>query len=340
MSKFPKNPRGQIVAAVAFDQQTETIVRTVSSLARHFEMGVHLVSVVEPTLANPWIQLSGAQMAYFPIYPDVDEADRQDKLARMVELARRFELPFPVTTSVAYGLKAQTIISEAIAKRATVLVTGFDPESYRLSLTGMSTALMLLADAPLPVLAVTAGAAPDFDKPRFKVLIADDLTETTQEAVRNGYEIASELEQAEVRQTYVHGDFRELLRSRWEEFVCRFPGKDCGTLTPDSLWENEFQTLLAQAKAQGSPFRKKAEIANVKITLDVRTGTDVPEEFRAVAKEFAPDLVVFGRHRLLRSRPFLIGRMPFRTMLQMRQPILVVPPTGELYARLPFPASV
>ncbi len=340
MSQSPKNPRGQIVAAVAFDQQTEAIVRAVTSLARRFEMGVHLVSVVEPTLANPWIQLSRAEMAYFPIYPGVDEADRQDKTTRMADLARRFELPFPVTTSVTYGLKAQTIISEAIAKRANVLVTGFDPESYRLSLTGMSTALMLLADAPLPVLAVTVETAPDFNKPRFKVLIADDLTETTQEAVRMGYEIASGLEHAEVRQTYIHGDFRELLRSRWEEFKSRFPDKDCGTLTPDSLWETEQQTLLAKATAQGAPFRKKAELAHVKINLDVRTGTDVPEEFRNVAKEFAPDLVVFGRHRLLRSRPFLIGRMPFRTMLQLRQPVLVVPPTSELYARLPFPASL
>lgn len=339
MQNPSKNPRGQIVAAVSFDSQTEAVLRTSVSLARRFDMSLHFVSVVEATFLNPWIQVSASEMAYYPIYPEVDEAERRNKLARIEELARRVESAYPVTTSVTFGLKTPTIVAEAVAKRANLIVTGFNPDSYKLNLTGMSTPLSLLAEAPMPVLAVCEGATPDFAKKPFKILVADDFSETTKEAVLKGFELAAGLEAAEVRQTYVHGDFRELIRSRWEEFKCRLPDKDSATLTPDSLWENEYQALLAKGKEQGSPFRRKAELKGVKVSLDVRTGRDVGQEFNDVVDEFQPDLVAFGRHRLLRARPFLIGRMPAQTMLQLKKPILVVPPASELYTRLPFPAA-
>lgn len=340
MTQASRNPRGTIVAAVAFDAQTDAVTHTATALCRRYDMNLHLISVVEPTLANPWIQVSTAELAYFPIYPEVDEAERQDKLKRMEELARRLETPFKPTTSVAYGMKTQTLISEAVARRANLLITGFDPEAYRVTFSGVSTALTLLADAPLPVLAVTKDAYPDFNRKGFKMLIADDFTEATHEAVLKGMELASMLDRAEVRQVHVHGDFREVLKGRWADIKARFPGDGVGTITPESLWENEYQTLLAKGKTQGAPFRKKAELAGAKLELDVRTGNKVAEEFQDAVEEFNPDLVVFGRHRVLKARPFLIGRMPSRTMLQLRKPVLVVPPASELFARLPLPAPV
>lgn len=50
-----------------------------------------------------------------------------------------------------------------------------------------------------------------------------------------------------------------------------------------------------------------------------------------------PDIVVFGRHRMLKAKPYLIGRMGFRAMLEARRPVLMVPPQEQLYAALPFP---
>jgi nucleotide-binding universal stress UspA family protein len=199
--------------------------------------------------------------------------------------------------------------------------------------------LSLLANAPLPVLAVSAGAVPDFGKASFRMLVADDFLESTQEAVRKAFELAAGLEQAEVRQLYVHGDFRELIRSRWEELKCRFPGPASASLTPESFWEKEYQALLAKGRAQGGPSLLQAERAGTKVDLDVRTSNDVAAELDEVLREFSPDLVVFGRHRVLRARPFLIGRMPFKTMLQLGKAVLVVPPSTELFARLPLPAA-
>jgi hypothetical protein len=70
----------------------------------------------------------------------------------------------------------------------------------------------------------------------------------------------------------------------------------------------------------------------------MRTGK-VADELHEAAQEFAPDLIVFGRHRLLRARPFLIGRMPFRTMVHERRAVLLVPSASELAFWGPFPSE-
>jgi hypothetical protein len=51
-----------------------------------------------------------------------------------------------------------------------------------------------------------------------------------------------------------------------------------------------------------------------------------------------PVVVVFGRHRTFKAKPYLIGRVGFRTMLETGRPVLVVPPRVHDVPE-PFPVA-
>lgn len=331
--------RGTLVAAVAFDRQTDTVIKTAVQLGRRFKLDVHLVNVTESLLYEPMI---GDLPGYYTIPGLVAEREAEIVDQRGRELARVVDQIAPdvnCTAKALVGDTVRTLIAEAEAKRANFILTACNPAEYRLLYRGFSTALGLMHEAPLPVLTVSDESPLNLLKDGARILIADDLRESTGEAVRKGYELAGELEHAVVRQVHVHGDFRELIRDYWLDFKERTPGlRSSQEKTLESLWNDEYQLRKDRLARHGMPFRGKAERAGAKVELDVRTGA-VHEQLHAAAAEFEPDILVFGRHRLLRAKPFLVGRMTAKAMLEEKRPVLSVPSESDLYAKLPFPGA-
>lgn len=332
-------PAGAIVAAVGFDDQTDLVVETALSMASLSGAHVVFVNALEPAYYDA-IAVESPGFSVLPALLQANEEerlrDREKMMAGLVERARRdYTTAAPIVGRVRRGDVLRMLINEAISVRAKLIITACHPSAYRLLPEGFSTALSLMHHAPMPILVV--GATPvRFDRPGVRLMIADDLQESTREAVRKAYQLAMALEDPLVKHMHVHGDFRELLRDAWVDLIQRIPGLRMLDQTPDSLWSDEFEARMTALRQQGRPFSQAAEQHGAHIDFDVRTG-DLGTEMRAVTEAFAPDLLVFGRHKLLRTRPFLIGRMPFKAMLQERRAVLLVPPTGDLYARLPIP---
>lgn len=331
-------PRGSFVAAVGFDRQADTLVRTAVELARRFDLEIHLVNVTETMIYEPMI---GDLPGYYTIPGLVAEREqflvdqRQQDLQRIKD---QIEGEVPVTVKAVIGDTVRSLISEAEARRANFLLTACNPSEYRLLYRGFSTALGLMHEAPFPVLTVSDETPLALDKKGVKMLVADDLRESTGEAVRKAYELAARLDSPVVRQVHVHGDFRELIRDYWHDFKERTPGIRTDGKTLESLWNDEYQLRKDRLAKHGAPFKTLAERAGAQVELDVRTGA-VHEQLHAAVQEFGPDLLVFGRHRLLRAKPFLVGRMTAKAMLEERKPVLSVPSESDLYAKLPFPGS-
>lgn len=320
-------PKGLILAAVGFDDQTPAVVETALSLARKTGAAVRLLNVVE----QPAYDMIGMEVPGFYVLPaviqeatDALRKERQDKMAKLVKDLRA---SLDLEGLVVEGDCIRATVAEATRLRANVIVTGSHAEAYRFLPRSFSTALSLMAEAPVPVL-VVSGKPVDFEKDGMRLLVADDLRESTREAVRRAYELAAALPGARVRQTHVHGDFREILRDTWREHASK---------VPENLWVAEHEARRAAMNQQGAPFRKKAEAAGAAIELDIRSG-DVGPELEAAIDDFQPTVLVFGRHETLRARPFLVGRMTFKAMLRPQLAVLVVPPASA-GPRLPFPAA-
>jgi hypothetical protein len=73
-----------------------------------------------------------------------------------------------------------------------------------------------------------------------------------------------------------------------------------------------------------APYLEYLEASTGKYTADVVAGS-ARSQLSWVSQEFEPDLLVFGRHAALHHKPFALGRMPYREMLRLQRPMIVVP---------------
>lgn len=338
MTESPSHNKGLAVVALAFDDRKEVLVQSAISLARRFGMSLKLIHGVEPPVYDTMV-VETPTIVSIPT-PILEETARQIKERRMEMTAlveRLKKLRIDVSADVIEGDAVRSIISCATNLRANLILTACHPEKGRFLPQGLSTALSLMHEAPLPVLVV--GDSPiDFEAEHFRILVADDLQQSTQEAVRKCYELASHMPGSHVRHVHIHGDFREMLKETWQDLREKIPGLKEVAPTPETVWREDYEARLLALRRQSMPFRLSAEKNKVFIEPDVRTGS-VQKEIENVVTEFKPQLAVFGRHRLLKTKPFLIGRVPLRTMVEFKNSILLVPPRDDLYSTLPFPAA-
>jgi nucleotide-binding universal stress UspA family protein len=338
MKPSSRDPKGLAVVALAFDDRKEALIQTAISLAHRFDVSLKLVHVVEPPMYDT-MAVEAPTVISIPaaVLEDVARQikDRKMEMNALVERIKKNHID--VSGEVLEGDAIRTIIGSAVNARANMILTACHPESNRFLPQGLSTALSLMHEAPLPVLVM--GASPlNFEQEGLRIMIADDLQASTREAVRKSYELASLAPKSHIRHVHIHGDFRETLKETWRDLREKVPGLKELTVTPDSIWREEYEARLLALRRQSMPFRLQAEKAKVLIEPDIRTGS-VRTELHNVTAEFDPHLCVFGRHRLLRTRPFLIGRVPLHIMIEERRCVLLVPPREDLYAALPFPAA-
>ena len=125
----------------------------------------------------------------------------------------------------------------------------------------------------------------------------------------------------------------EIVRDTFRDFVATHPALGTGAATAEHLLERDYADRKTNLSNRGQPYRAHATA----IESDIRSG-NVLKELHTSIVEFNPDLIVFGRHHALKTRPYLMGRVPFRTMLLEKKAVLVVPPADALYANLGFPS--
>lgn len=338
MQTLPGSPRGVLVAAVAFDDQTDSLLETAVSLAERFDMEVRFVNVLDNLAMDPWVMEMPGNYMSMPIYRETQEKMVRERRKMLIELVDRVRLKARerAVAEVVSGDVPDSLIAYAKLHRANLILTACSSASYRITPKGFSTALSLMADAPLPVLVVNRERPLNFSAASLRLLLADDLQASTNEAAIRTYELAMRLGRCRVRQVHVHGDFRELIKESWSDLAGRYPGLSDASASDDPT---AFATkkITDNLQARGLPYRQQAEQRGATLELDVRTGP-VHDEIHQACQDFDPDLLIFGRHKFFRSRPFLVGRMSFRAMLHDQRPILLVPPSESLYANLPFPA--
>ncbi len=329
--------KGTLVVAVGFDERTPDLVASAQVLSQQFGLAIHFIHAIEPPVYDVMAIETPAVVA-LPLVVQEELArvarEREEQMNAVVRSCT--QSGFVASGLCLEGDPVRTIINEAIRLRANLILTANNLGSDGFFPIGFSTSLSLLHDAPLPVM-VLGKTKLSFSTQPFKILIADDLTEGSREVVQKAYELASQVKGSKVRQVHIHGDLRESLRDTWRDLRGKLPFLESQDSTPDSVWVQEYEARLAHLRQQGLPWRRRAEDQGVKIENDVRSGS-VDKELTQSIADFKPDIVCFGRHRLLKARPFLVGRVPGRVMLQNQNTVLLVPPTKDLYAKLPFPA--
>ncbi len=313
MKGFGTNKNGSVICAVDFGPATGAVIQTGCSLGKALGQNVEALHVVVPVPTD----LAGLDHPLYAPYPPVNQAIQEEILAEkrsaMEELVRASEGKVQ-GGSVHLGAVVDEILAFRASKNADVIITGISPRDFHRTLGGLSTALALMHAADCPVIAVDQDCSHDFTTPGARILVLDDLRDDTLGAVNWAYNLATILPNARVRHTHVippaEGALTRGLKRAWGSL-------GYGPSEPISDEDFELYSLDKLRKRSPRDFQANVE-------FDLRRGI-VADEIGKAARDHAADLLVFGRHRLLHTRPFLIGRMPVSAMLSAHRPIAVVP---------------
>lgn len=317
---------GLIVAACAFDAQEKAVINSARSLAERFGMEVRFVNVVELMPYPIWaIEAPG----YYPCALAWNMAEEgelmQQARVRLADTVAKSQLGARAKGEVLSGREAaRTVIDYAKLCRASIIVTAC-ADSYGLVAGGFSTAMTLMAESPVPVLAVKADQPLDAAKSPLRILLADDLEPGSENAARQTYLLAAQHGQCQIRHLHIHRDFRERSRDAFKRYLKDHPALAGDSVGIDKILADERSARVQRLHDRGGPFRKAVEAGKSTVEVEIREG-GVTDTLAAVLEDFNPDLVVFGRHEMLKTRPFILGRVTLRTMLGTNRPVMVVPP--------------
>lgn len=334
--------RGLALVCVGFDAETPALTKAAVALARKAKLDLRFVYVDEG-LFEPWVadmplyQFSGA------VIYETQQKIREQHERNLKELVTSLPADIKASFELLTGDVAAAIGNDAIKHRANLVMTAYNLDKNAADApAGYAFAVRLMADAPLPVLVMNRRRPLDLDRAEFSILVGDDLQPSCEEAVRKAFELATFVAKSggrcRVRHLHIHGDFREALRDRWQDLQAKHPFL-FGDKVPEEVLLAEYRGRIERLRSRGGSFHEAADKAGVVTEPDVVSGQVHSQIDNAIA-DVKPDLVVFGRHKTLKVRPYLIGRNGLNVMLKIGLPILVVPPRDQLYAPMPFPGSV
>ena len=171
------------------------------------------------------------------------------------------------------------------------------------------------------------GSTADFQKKDLGILLADDLSEHSETAVMTGYDFAAALGGATLHHLHVNSLTEENLKVSLETASAASHAGSLRGLTGKEIFEMAIKALDQKMKSRSPGRRLLLEASGGKYHSEVVTG-DVADEMQLVANRASVNLMIFGRHRTFRRKPFLIGQLPFYAMLTPNRPIMIVP--GEM----------
>ncbi len=324
---MPKSFRGnhsQVLAAVKMGDDDHPSLKFAAQLCRRTGMRLRLVSVVDLDQFRD-VRYAPNDLFDFTlvrsIIGDDAQASVEDELRRM---AMKLDVGSPVTTSVSIGKTAQCVIAEATVSGSSVIVTGASKGNHRFVLKGLSTALSLMAESPVPVAVINDACHVDLTRESLKIFVADELSGASERAVLVAFDLALALRRTDV--VHVHANpldmetFAKAIQ-RLENFRDEGYLKDFG---PSEMWDAAQRDLLDQIRHRASSRTLFLETVGGKYQPEVLYGGVLPEMEKTIEAQ-NPDLLVFGRHHTVHRRPFSIGKVPFHFMLSHNRPLVIVP---------------
>ncbi len=325
MSKKFLGKKAKIEVALELDGRCPNLIAVAKNVAARTGMTLRLAHVVEPfSDAYPptLVDLKG------PLADVVEAIDASRQLSAEAKLRAAAPGTGDAETCLLVGRPSRALMVDAEVVNAAMILVGAGARSsgsYSVMPAGISTALQLMAEANRPVMVVGANCERDLAAPRLKMLIADDLTPGSEDAVRAGLDFARALGDVDVLHLHVN----PLTEARLEAAVAEIRASPATSAAREvdaaevfARTQAHLQALLAERAPE---HRALLSIKGSTCVTEVVVG-DAADAIDAAAARIGADIVVFGRHRRLHLGAWSWGKMPHREMLAQKRIVLLVPP--------------
>ncbi|MBC7660115.1 MAG: universal stress protein [Chitinophagaceae bacterium] len=324
--QIAKEKTKPIVAALKLDSSDHSVLAATRYFARRLHAPVELVHSIRPILSyvgsgdatvNPYY-------GYEMNFALSSERAARTQLSQLVQTLDDIE----VRAHVVRDFPADAVLGVVQDYSASMIVCGVrskdqekDGKSF---LSGLSTGLTLASEATVPVLLVP----PDllgFNDP-LRLLIADNLESEGDFALETAMKLANDLHAEQLVHVHVqNATFREIdhMIDSVRESMIR------GQMPSDPLLNRELYMERISAQTVEEMVRRCREhnIHALNSTLYeavCRFGHPAEEVHNEVLNREI-QLMIFGRHHLIRKHTLSLGRIPYNAMIEDRVATLVVP---------------
>lgn len=313
-----------IVAGIKFTPGTKDFLSSLISLAERTDMSLKLTHVVEPW-RSPGIVPPGEYVSPY-IVRQAEEKRLKEAQETLEYTVKNIQGKIPLSTHVLSANAADGIRSDALTSRASLVVCSIKPMSHRFIPQGFSTALAMMAQSTIPIMVIPEEKNIRFTQDRLTILICDDLTETSAEAVTTAAEFAGSLQNCNLVHLHVHPEPTHKLvewavqisqMSQTKDLTYGFP------IRQETIVEETEQAIRKKLTERLLVPAYLLEQSKVSYEQKTKFGS-VFEEITSVVKSIKPDLIVFGRHYFVHKHPVSIGKVPFYAMLSLDTPVMVI----------------
>lgn len=326
MSKHFMGSGNKIIVAANFDNAFERLTKNALEVAGRTGMSLRFVHVVDPVSGQAPRSVLRKISDLDSIFDAVDES-RQMKAEQRLTAALGARVNAD-SAAVLCGDPVKAVLADATCAQASMIMVAATGSSYRFVPKGFSTALRLMTESDIPVLVAPLGGrdqqhdpAYSLSKKRLRMLIADDLSDAGQDVVFSALDVARALGDTDVLHIHACSLSDEQIRS-WID-----------GLSPAAREQRDAAEIsLAIRRSQDEALKLRAperipllEARGGSYKHEVVSG-EPDEEIMKAADAFEADIVVFGRHRMLRGKSFGIGKVPFHAMLEQKRLVMIVPP--------------
>lgn len=309
-----------ITVAVDFSEYTRLLVAIAENLALQSGASLQLVYVVEPWDQHGLARLLAQDDRVVNMVQSADaySYDRMEKL--MVDLANEINPKISVVPTLRQGNAPDVIIAAALEYGSDLIVAGVQGDMPHLYPKNLSTALALMTDSPLPIMAVPHNAVLRRDRHEIKLLICDDLTQNSAFAIHSAFEFAQELKNSEVFHLHVTQLNPQMLDAAIEQVTVKSqgtidPGLDGNTVF--ALAERALQDRLRERVPENMHFQKGYFPLLREGSLEMFITQIIHDQ--------NIDLLLFGQHQSIHFDPLYVGHMPFTSMVNHHIPVVIFP---------------
>ena len=316
-----------IGVAVAFDDHTQPLIDTAVALCRATGKDLYLVHVLEPWAQQRAPLPFGSPDPLWNATPKLYDDPRAQAQFRLNEIIGTLPKDVKARAEIFAGKASDVLPQEVLRLDTALLLVGARFSQTALMPNGVSTAAALMRACPVPVMVIDAKSSHLLPPRGGKFLVADDLTEHAEQAVRCAIDLAKATKAASL--THLHVTPLDPVALETALTNAAAASHAAGNLAAAARdvyaaisyhyeveLEKRSEPYLNQMIEGGVDYRKKVASGNLK------------SELTALVDRLNPDLLIFGHHASLHHDPFFFGRMPYKAMLAYRRPVLVVPTYG------------
>ena len=313
-----------ITVAIAFDRHSVDLARIGGQIAKRTGKTLCLLHAVEPWMEQPHSRPMGQGSPLWDVTQAVERNAADLAATRLKELASMIEATVKTESRVVSGKPSDSLAEAAQIIGSSLLIIGADLSQMRFMPRGFSTALSLMVTSPVPLMVVDTTLYNALPENPWRLFVADDLGEQNSEAVQFAFDLAAAAHATELHHVHVNGLSLIGLKAGIETAAMTARTPINATVSAEEVHAALRATLERRLADRAQPMRDYLEAAGGEYFPTVVTG-NVSDEIEKLVFEVNPDVVIFGRHQTYHTRPFFIGRQPFRAMLGQKRPIVVVP---------------